>query len=423
MSEIIDRTGEELGNHRVLILEDNEFDREVLATALANMGVGHIATAENGDEALDIIANDKQGYDVVLCDLKTNDTSSMDGVEFIRSVRQHRIGSLVLMSGLQEDLFASVELLAAAYVAPLAGRIRKPFDPDDLRPILLRCPRYAETLPPGSIKPFTRVWTKADLRMALKRAEFVPFFQPKVCLQTGRAVGAEMLARWMHPDLGILAPSQFIPLMERECMADELTEQLFRQSAILVRQWTEQGLNIHVAFNASPMTLQNVAIPNRWHAIANEQNLDTGMLTVEVTETAVAHNFHGLLETVTRLRMHGFGVSLDDFGTSYSSLQQLSELPITEVKIDRSFVMRAPTSSRAILIFDTIIDLARKLHLTTVAEGVETREAADFTHASGCGIGQGYFFGRPMPAMDFAAWAAERNRQWTSNKQLISQPN
>lgn len=396
--------------HRALVLEDNEFQREVIAATLASLGVGHVSQASNGHDALGLIVGDRRGYDLVLCDLHMADSTKMDGIEFIRTARNHRIGSLILMSGIEEDLFASAEMLAAGHGAPLIGRLHKPVDPHELCTIL-QCPlAVAPGMAAGAVPSAKRKWSKMDLRVALKREQFVPFFQPKIHLSTGRVIGAEVLVRWQHPEFGILSPSEFIPLMEKHQMIDGLTDHLMRRVAAAIGAWSRAGLDIPLALNASPTTLQDVSIPNRWRSIVAEHHVDPEMLTIEVTETAVANDFHGLLETLTRLRMHGFGVSLDDFGTGYSSLQQLSELPLTEVKIDRAFVMRAPASSRAVLILDTIIQLSKKLGLTSVAEGIETQEMSDFLRMSGCDNGQGLHFAAPMSASALCGWVATRNQ-------------
>ena len=134
--------------------------------------------------------------------------------------------------------------------------------------------------------------------------------------------------------------------------------------------------------------------------------LPTALFTIELTETAFAHDMKGLLENVLRLRMNGCGVSVDDFGTGYSSLQQLSRVPVTELKVDRSFVRRIPENDKALSIVGSMIDLARKLELKTVAEGIETPAQLECLKGLGCDIGQGYLFGRPMARDAFSEWCA-----------------
>ncbi len=397
----------EFDQYRVMVLEDNELQRAVLVAALRSMGVGYIAEASSGDDAIALLAGDGQGFDTILCDLQMEDSHAMDGIEFIREAREYRIGSLILVSALDEDLFACAEMLAYGYGLPLIGRLSKPLNMQKLREMLVINPRRrvggGDAKYSGTSSP---TWTRNDLKQALRRGEFRAHFQPKVSLITGKFAGVEALARWHHPEEGILLPSHFIALMESDDMIEELTEQLYRQLLISIKDWSSQGLQVRVAFNASSLTLQDVLIPNRLRAIADEHRVNTGLLTVELTESAIAQKFHGLLESLTRLRMHGFGVSLDDFGTGYASLQQLCNMPVTEVKIDRSFVASAAQRPRTGLVMEAMIALAKKLDLKIVAEGIENAGDAEFLRAAGCDIGQGFHYSRAMPADLLAPWIA-----------------
>ncbi|MDY7547903.1 EAL domain-containing protein [Glaciimonas sp. CA11.2] len=272
-----------------------------------------------------------------------------------------------------------------------------------------------ETEPVIDEKSSSRLWTKNDLIVALECQQFVPYFQPKV--QFGQdPVGVEILARWCHPAFGEIPPSQFVPLMEASGVIDQLTEQLLHKALEAMKKWRDIAPQMGIALNASRSTLQKVAIPNRWRAIANEHSIEPELITVEVTETALATDYDGLLETVTRLRMHGFNLSLDDFGTGYSSLQQLSRMPFSEIKIDRSFIVGAQGAQRSVAILQSIFDLAKNLNLSTVAEGIESRSDADFIQALGCDAGQGYYFGKPMNGDDLLPWLAQpRKHVWGEN--------
>jgi EAL domain-containing protein (putative c-di-GMP-specific phosphodiesterase class I) len=393
-----------LDQYRVLVLEDDRFQLEAVALALRNMGVQHVDKAANGHDALAFIESGDQVYDVVLCDLQNNDALDMDGVEFIRSAGRGRIGSLVLLSGLDEDLLASSALLASRCHIPFVACLRKPLNFASLRAVLDRCPPHHQYVEQPREAIGTRAWAKSDLRSAIVKGEIVPYFHPKLCLRTGTLSGVEVLARWQHPELGMLSPAAFVPLIEQKQLMHAMTESLYRQTLSVMQEWASRGVALSVALNASPLTLQDVSVPNRWRSLVDGAGMDPAAITVEITETAAAKDLSGLLETVTRLRMHGFAVSLDDFGTSFSSLQQLIELPINELKIDRSFVIQAPYSSKAMLVFDMIISIAQSMNLKTVAEGIESEEVADMMRRSGCDVGQGYFFARPMSAADLWTW-------------------
>jgi EAL domain-containing protein (putative c-di-GMP-specific phosphodiesterase class I) len=384
---------------RVLILEDNEFERRVLTTMLKRLGVGQVEQAASGSAAMALIDAQPDAFDAVLCDLQVHDSAHLDGIEFLRVAARRLACPLILLSGIDEDLAIAAETLAAASGASWGGRLRKPVPPGELHTVLAACAgRTADASRRGPHRDPRRTWSKADIRMALKRDEFHAVFQAQRCLATGKLFGVEALARWSHPSAGLVGPADFVPLMEREGMVDELFDVMLARSLDAIAHWRARGHRVPVSINASPLTLENVNVPNLWRSRVEARGIDPGQITIEITETAIARNFHGLLESVTRLRMHGFRVALDDFGTSYSSLQQLSELPATEVKIDRSFLDRALRYPRAHVIFDSIVQLGRKLGMAVVAEGVETAAQSDFVRAMGCDAAQGWLHGRPVSA-------------------------
>lgn len=243
-------------------------------------------------------------------------------------------------------------------------------------------------------------WTTEDLVVAFDREQFVPFYQPKIDLRTGLLTGVEILGRWHHPDLGILLPDQFIELMEQKGLIGQLTECLLLQSLSFAKDCAVAGQNIGFAINVSPVTLRDMHTPGRMYGMVKEYGLCTGQFTIEVTETAPSDSCTSVLESLTRLRMHGFQISVDDFGTGYSSLKLLSRMPFTELKIDRSFVAGARSKAKSAAILEFIMHLAGKLQLRTVAEGIETGDEIDFLRSLGCDAGQGFLLGRPMAQAD-----------------------
>jgi len=389
-----------LARLRVLLLEDNPFERRMVTALLERLGVGHVEQAGSGGAALALIDAAPAPFDVVLCDLQIHGRADLDGIEFLRLAGDRLACPLILMSGIDEDLAIAAESLAVAGGAAWAGRLRKPVIPAELHALLVTCTaRRTDTTAPAHARAdgARPAACAADLRAAIARREFVAWFQPQRCLATGRLFGVEVLARWQHPRDGIVGPAEFVPLMEREGMVDALFDVILERALDAMAVWAARGVRVPVSINASPLTLENVEVPNLWRARVEARGIDPSQITIEVTETAVARNFNGLLESVTRLRMHGFRVALDDFGTSYSSLQQMSELPATEVKIDRSFLDRALRYPRARVIFESIVTLGRDLGLAVVAEGVETHAQNDFARAMGCDAAQGLLHGHPVP--------------------------
>lgn len=236
----------------------------------------------------------------------------------------------------------------------------------------------------------------------------MPFFQPKVDLDTGVPACVEILARWNHPDLGVLPPSQFIELMEQEGLIDQLTGCLLVRSMECARQCSVRGKNLGFAINVSPLTLQDERTPSRICSLVKECRLSPAQITIEVTETASAKNFNRVLESLTRLRMQGCEISIDDFGMGYSSMQMLSLMPFTELKIDRAFISDTPKNAKSATLLESIVQLAGRLRLRTVAEGIETKDELDLVQSLGCHVGQGFLLGRPMAQPDLIAYLEKR---------------
>jgi EAL domain-containing protein (putative c-di-GMP-specific phosphodiesterase class I) len=239
-------------------------------------------------------------------------------------------------------------------------------------------------------------WTKAEVESALRRNEFVPFFQPKVDLATGISSCVEMLARWDHPELGILPPSQFIKLIESAGLIDQFTDNLFRQSLVSAATNAIPGKEVGVAINFSSLTLQDPQMPRRICSMVREYGLSFDQITIEVTESTTTENLSSVIKSLTALRSQGFKISIDDFGTGYSSLKLLSEIPFTELKIDKMFIAGISEDRKLTGILESIVHLAEKLALSTVAEGIETKTQFDFIRTLGCNVGQGFYLGEPV---------------------------
>jgi diguanylate cyclase (GGDEF)-like protein/PAS domain S-box-containing protein len=242
---------------------------------------------------------------------------------------------------------------------------------------------------------------KVRLKQAIEGGEIIPFYQPLVDLRSGRLIGMEVLARWQHPERGILPPSEFISPAEHGGLITPLFESLLRQACQDATCWPE-GLKI--AVNMSPRQLQDVSLAGVVLDILAASRLSPLRLELEVTETAVVQDVGTAKRLLELLREAGIRVALDDFGTGYASLRMVKELAVDRLKIDRSFVAAlasAPESGRYV---SAIIGLARALGLGTTAEGIEDATTMRRIAAMGCDLGQGYFFGRPRPASALGPW-------------------
>jgi diguanylate cyclase (GGDEF)-like protein len=265
--------------------------------------------------------------------------------------------------------------------------------------------RYVPELDGNSVQ---RLALAGDLRTALEREEFVLHYQPKVDLRTNAVAGAEVLLRWAHPVHGWLPPDEFIPLAEHTGLIVPLTNYVLDHALRQMGAWRAEGLDIGVAVNLSARTLIERELPDHIEAMCHRWAVPTNRLVLEITESMVVADPARALPILARLHELGVEISVDDFGTGFSSMDYLKRLPVKEVKIDRSFVTTMGTDARDAAIVRCTIDLARSLGLRVVAEGVESPEVRGRLTTLGCDQAQGYSFSRALPQADFAAWLTAR---------------
>jgi len=389
---------------RFLVVEDHGFQRWLVANQLETLGAQYVFSAGDGQEALDIIRDREPPIDIVVTDL---DMPGMDGMELIRHLAERRYpAALVVASAMNPSLMQAVKAMALAYGVTMLGSIAKPVTAKKLSEVI------AGYRPPSDDGQVTAplVFSRDELEAGIRAEEFEPFFQPKIDATTQLASGAEALVRWRHPKHGVIRPHAFIDAMEASELVDELTHLIIRTAAAKCRAWCESGHDLSVGVNLSPRSLNDVALADRLTDIVLGEGLEPKRVTLEVTESATAADVGRALENLARLRMKGFGLSIDDYGTGYSSMQRLTRVPFTELKIDQSFVKHAATqvSSRAVV--ESSLEIARKLGIAAVAEGVESRRDFDLVRTMGCNLVQGYYVSRPMEAGQFQVWLAARKQ-------------
>jgi EAL domain-containing protein (putative c-di-GMP-specific phosphodiesterase class I) len=384
-----------------LVAEDHEFQRKTLVRMLAGLGAKHVSEAGDGKAALEIFTDLMEPIDIIISDLEM---PGMDGMEFMRHVGEAGIPvSVILASALDAALISSVETMTRAYGIVLLGAIEKPATPQKLDTLIRK---YAAPKAKGS-RPAAAAIPLDDLRRGLEAGEFEPFFQPKILLSDGTVMGAEALARWRHPQKGLVAPYAFIAEMENNGLIDQLTWVILEKSARYCREWMGRGLDATVSVNLSLKSLGEPGLAERITDVVAAQKLAPKCMVLEITETAAMTDVARALENLTRLRMKGFGLSIDDYGTGYSSMQQLSRIPFSELKIDQSFVMSAVEKESSRVMLASSLDLAKQLKLKSVAEGVETLVHWKQLKGLGCDIAQGYFVAKPMEVKAFEDWALE----------------
>ncbi|SFU95672.1 EAL domain-containing protein [Bradyrhizobium arachidis] len=246
-----------------------------------------------------------------------------------------------------------------------------------------------------------RLTLESELALAADRGEFELFYQPQVRLVDGGLVGAEALIRWRHPLRGHVSPGEFMPVVNTSALSERIATWVMETAARQARAWELSGSSVRVAINLSPSQLHSGDLAHSVATLLDTTGLTPSLLELEVTEDILLHDEARVLDMFKRIQQLGVRILFDDFGTGYASLSYLKKFPLDGLKIDRSFVLDLLADSDDAAIVGSTIGLSKQLGLTVVAEGIENRATADFLVSMGCEEGQGYFFGRPMPAAAF----------------------
>ncbi len=249
----------------------------------------------------------------------------------------------------------------------------------------------------------TRLSLEAALALAVERNEFELFYQPQVRLLDGALIGVEALIRWHHPERGIVSPGEFMPVVNTSSISEGIAAWVLETACRQARAWELAGHGVRVGINLSPSQLQAGDLADSVARALEATGLSASLIELEVTEDILLQDEERVLDTFTRIQKLGVRIVFDDFGTGYASLSYLKKFPLDGLKIDRSFVRDLLIDSDDAAIVGSTIGLSRQLGLSVIAEGIEDRATADFLLNLGCEEGQGYFFGRPMPAADFEA--------------------
>jgi EAL domain-containing protein (putative c-di-GMP-specific phosphodiesterase class I)/ActR/RegA family two-component response regulator len=318
-----------------------------------------------------------------------------DGVELLRGLAEEKCTAhVVLMGGVNGKVMESAMQLGRERGLKMSGFLHKPVQLETARELLALFKPQATRL-------------SDDLAEAIEAGQLFLEYQLKFDCHLKRMTGVEALVRWRHPDLGVIQPDQFITLAEKTDIIHRLTDWVVVTAAKQMAAWQVDNPNLSVAVNISAKNLENLDLPDRLHQHCQDAGIDCTSMTLELTETGAMREAVQLMDVMTRLRLKGFKLSIDDFGVGYSSLVQLQQMPFSEVKIDRSFVMQMMTNEGCNTIVAIVIDLARKLGLRCVAEGVEDEATLRRLMVSGCDAAQGYHLSRPLAADRIPAFIAD----------------
>lgn len=389
----------------VLVVDDSALQRQRAMELCRALNINEIYEANDGAEALAVLSSLPAVPSFAIVDLEM---PGMDGVQFLQEVVARNIHlTVIVASSMEARLISSVETMIRELGLPILAGLKKPLTQEKLSEALSR---YAPISSDVVHHPHQDLSVSvADLAYAVYNHQIIPYYQPKIDVRTGVIKSVEALARWPHPERGIISPAQFIPLAESQGLIHGLTLAIVEQSMHDLARWQAKGLRLSVAINLSPRLLSDPHIVEDISDVILKLKADPQRIIWEITEGSVIGDIGSALGTLARLRLKGFGLSIDDYGTGFSSMQQLSRIPFTELKIDQSFVTGAAEKKHVRVILQSAIDMAHKLKLRTVAEGVETQSDWKLLQQLGCDLAQGYYIARPMPGEQLPEWLLENS--------------
>ncbi|MFM2407317.1 MAG: hypothetical protein RL358_59 [Pseudomonadota bacterium] len=402
---------------RILVIEDHSFQRRAMVYMLHALSIEDVWQANNGKHALEVMqADPDKKLDLVLCDL---DMPEMDGMEFFRHLAKLQPGvSTLIISGMDTALISSVEKMASSYGLKILGAVEKPLSLDQLDGYLMQHLALKNASAAAAVAPrptkVKHVYSLEEVMAGVAAKQIEPFLQPKVKMKSGRIVGAEALARWNHPEFGLVFPDDFIPQLERSGNMEALTFLMLEKTAHMCRLMQDKGFVLDMSVNLSVSSLNDTSLAERITEVVWRAGIEPQRIILEVTESAAMTNVPETLENLARLRMRGFGLSIDDYGTGFSSMQQLTRVPFTELKIDKSFVTDSQLNPASRVVVESSIDMARKLHVKSVAEGVETEQEWNMLRDMNCDVVQGYLIAKPMDSFAFVDFCERYKPQFVS---------
>lgn len=386
----------------ILILDDDPFMLDVESRMLHSMGYAEVQKVASAQSALARLSDEsKRKIDVIICDLKM---PGMDGIEFLQKLNLAHSGiSVILLSGVGLRIMHTVQKLLDGNRLTILGALEKPAQKAAVQAML---DHWLDAVAPP---PQRREWAFVpdDLRLAHEARQWVLHYQPQVRVSDGKLVGVEALLRWQHPQLGLVPPDAFISMAEESGIIDDLTDWVLQEAFAQQARWRAAGLMLRMSVNLSMDTLRTPGFAGKVTRFADAAGVAPQEVVLEITESRLMSPDRAPLENLARLRMQGFGLSIDDFGTGHSSLVQLRDVPFTELKIDRGFVNRARYNQVIRPILEGSVGIAKRLGMESIAEGVETENDWLLLRQIDCQLAQGWFVGRAMVAEKLPAWLVQ----------------
>ena len=374
----------------ILIVEDHPFQRMYLQNLLSKLGNFYLECAQDGVEALACLQ--RRNFDLVLTDLLM---PGMDGVQFIQRLAALRSKpALAIMSAASRRMLMAASLVARNLEVNVIGLISKPVQASALRHLIGQLMALRDSTPNLPVTDIDR----ESLLHGLDSAEIQAWFQPKKALSNGRIVAAEALARWIHPEHGVLLPGVFLPALNAFNLEERLLWHMLEQGINAQAKWAKAGYDIPMSINLPTHLLNSDDLPDRILEFVLRHNGVPGKILFELMECSTPHQISNFYAGACRLRIKGFGLSQDDFGKGYSSYINLVSTPFTELKIDRALVSGCNDNEELAQALASIVGLGRQLGLTVVAQGVETAQELAFLRKIKCTQVQGFLISQAVPS-------------------------
>jgi EAL domain-containing protein (putative c-di-GMP-specific phosphodiesterase class I)/FixJ family two-component response regulator len=391
-------------NRSILILDDDPSVGQTIQWMAESLGFKSAFVTRAKEFFMEL---DQMSPDIITIDLVMPD---LDGVEIMRLLAERNCrAKIIISSGMGTRVLYAAQRSAQEHGLNIAGIVSKPISKDALRSLVGEGSDRDQPLSAEQASACGNEFeiTKANLQDALIHHEFVLEYQPKIECKSGAVAGLEALARWQHPDKGIIMPDCFIPVAEETGLIDALTAQVFDQSI----EWFSGAFlrsNLHLSLNLSAKSLVDIHLADYLAVLCNRFQIARERIVLELTETSAMVDPTLSLDLMTRIRMKGFQLSIDDFGTGYSSMVQLVRLPFSEIKVDKSFVLFAKQTKESLTVIKSIIDLGHSLGLRVTAEGVDDLSTLNFLNTLGCDLAQGFSIAYPMPGEAACSWVKQR---------------
>jgi EAL domain-containing protein (putative c-di-GMP-specific phosphodiesterase class I)/CheY-like chemotaxis protein len=387
---------------KVLVLEDHNFQRALAVAALNQAGISRVIEAADGLQALSLLQA-CGGADVVICDLHM---PGCDGPSFLRQAFSlGLIKAVIISSGVEPSVRQGVVSMINFLGLQFLGDLGKPMQPEHLQKTLQQYQRQRAPNKPN-LAELHEIPDITEVIRGLIDGEFQAYYQPKMNIRANHLQGAEVLARWQHPQRGLLSPQQFMPVIDAYSLHGELFTALLKQGCALQQQLQLHGQQLQLAYNLHPGQLSSRSLVEDIGLALQEHRLPACALMLEVTESGLLSAPATSFENLVRLRLLGCGLAMDDFGAGYSSLRRLCELPFTQIKLDGSFIQNLQLQPRCRAIIQASIALAHEMDIALVIEGIETEQQHAQALALGCTLAQGFIYAQPMPAEQLRPYIA-----------------